>query len=373
MQKLGDKRYERETIIFVFSNLREMDWIRAVISDTSINFDISIVSLYPNEQAWVARLKSPNVFVTNIQFNKPKDIFRVAIGLFKDLGRNKSRLIVAHGFYSSIAAIIAGKLRFKTRIVTVRHHGRGHYETPVLYRLDRFISHFSHRVVAISELTKKLLLSEGVPTDKIIVIPNAIDVLKFSTPAGNPREVVLGNFGFNDSHFVIGVLSRFVDWKGIRYSLEAFSRILETNPEARLVLVNSNAKNDLLDGMIEKIGHRYIFKIDEVEDIPAFYSSLDVFVHTPISFDAEPFGLVYLEGLASGTNCIFTLSGVALDLEQLERFAWLVDYNSAKEIENSINLVIQGESREKIPADYLSDFTIESYLRQFREFINNVL
>jgi len=373
MQKYIDKANKRETVIFVFSNLREMDWIKAVISDTSIDCDISIVSLFPNEQAWLASLRSSSVFVTNIQFDNPKDTFSAAIGLFKDIRRNKSSLIIAHGFYASIAAIIAGKLSFIKKVITVRHHGRGHYENPVLHRLDRFISRYSYKVIAISELTKKLFLSEGVDRDKIIVIPNAIDVSKFNSPAISPREVVLGNFGFSDSHFVIGVVSRFVDWKGIRYILEAFSRIIETNPDARLVLVNSNAKNELLDSMIEKIGNSYIFKIDEVEDIPSFYSSLDVFVHTPISFDAEPFGLVYLESLASGTNCIFTESGVALDLQHLERYAWLVRYNSAEEIESSINSIIQGGNREKIPTDYLSDFTIQSYVRVFREFMSNVV
>ena len=373
MQKNINQEGKRETIIFAFSNLREMDWIKAMISDTSIDYDISIVSLFPNEQVWLASLRSSSVFVRNIQFNHPKDTLSAAINLFKDISRKKPSLIVAHGFYASIAAIIAGKLSFQKKVVTVRHHGRGHYENPVLHRLDRFISRFSYRVVAISELTKKLLLSEGVASDKIIVIPNAIDVSKFSTPAVSPREVVLSNFGFSDSHFVIGVISRFVDWKGIRYILEAFSQIIETNPDVRLILVNSNAKNDLLDGMIEKIGNSYIFKIDEVEDIPSFYSSLDVFVHTPISFDAEPFGLVYLESLASGTNCIFTESGVALDLHQLERYAWLVRYNSSEEIESSINSIIQGGNREKIPTNYLSDFTIQSYVRVFREFVTNVI
>jgi len=372
MQKIK-KINKRETIVFVFSNLREMDWIREVISDMSINFDISIVSLYSSEQAWIAKFKSPIVSTTHLQFDHPKDIFMAAICLYKVLRRKKSRLIVAHGFYSSIASIIAGKLRFPTTIVTVRHHGRGHYEDWILNHLDRFISVFSHKVIAISELTKQLLLSEGVPRGKIIVIPNAIEVLKFNNPAITSRAIVLGNFGFNDSNFVIGVISRFVDWKGIKYTLEAFSRILETNPEVRLVLVNSSGENDVLDGMIQKIGPRYIFKIDEVEDIPSFYKSLDVFVHTPISFDAEPFGLVYLEGLASGTNCIFTKSGVALDLPQIERYVWLVAHESSEEIEVSINSVIQGGTKEKIPSDYLTNFSIPTYIRVFREFITSVL
>ena len=372
MQKL-EKVNRRETITFVFSNLREMDWIREVIRDTSIDFDISIVSLYPSEQAWIAKLKSPIVSTTHIQFIKPKDLFIGTICLFKVLRKTKSRLIVAHGFYSSIAAIIAGKLRFPTKIVSVRHHGRGHYENAILFGLDCFISVFSHRVIAISELTKQLLLSEGVARNKIVVIPNAIEVMKFNNLTKTPRAAVLSKFGFNDSHFVIGVISRFVDWKGIKYVLEAFSRILETTPEARLVLANSSGKNDLLDEMIQKIGYKYIYKIDEVEDIPSFYSSLDVFVHTPTSFDAEPFGLVYLEGLASGTNCIFTKSGVALELPQIERYAWVVSHKSSEEIEVSINSVIHGEIKEKIPSDYLSNFRIQSYIREFRQFITSVL
>ena len=373
MQRIRKRPEIRETIVFLFSNLRQMDWIEAVISDLSKDYEIFILALYPEEQEWLEGMRSPSTTINVVRFCKPNNIFRAVIDLHRVLGITKSRIVVAHGFYASIAAVVAGKIRLLTRVITVRHHGRGHYENFLLNGLDRFISNYSNKIIAISELTKRLLLSEGVGANKIIVLPNAIDVDKFYCVPNKPRDVVLSEFGFDDSNFVIGVISRFVDWKGIRFIIEAFVQILETNPEARLVLANSNRGNSSLEELLAKIDQKFIFRIDDVGDIPSFYRSLDVFVHTPISFDAEPFGLVYLEGLASGTNCVFTKSGVIHDLREIERYAWLVDFNSSEEIECSIRSVIEGGNKEKISLEYLADFTIETYVRNFRKFVFDVL
>jgi glycosyltransferase involved in cell wall biosynthesis len=175
-------------------------------------------------------------------------------------------------------------------------------------------------------------------------------------------------FGFNHSHFVIGVLSRFVDSKGINHIVEAFSRLLESEPHARLILANAHGKNDSLDFLIQSLEKKYVVKIEDIGEIERFYSSLDVFVHTPISFDAEPSGLVYLESLASGVNSIFTRSGVALEIDNLEAYSWVVDYENSTEIENTIKSIMRGETKEKITTEYLSRFTIETYVENFRSF-----
>jgi len=347
-----------------------MDWISAVIRDTAKNNDVAIFSLYPTEQEWLIKLSTANIKVENIKFDRPKDIFKVISRLVKALSSNN--IVVAHGFYSSIAAVVSGKLRFAKTVVTVRHHGKGHYENMVLKNLDRFISYNSNKVIAISDLTRELLLSEGVPQKKIIVIPNAIDVNRFIRKLPNPREEFLRQLGLNDSHFVIGMVSRFVAWKGINYTIEAFRQLLMFSPNARLVLANAQGKNDYLDDLIATFEENHIVKIDNIGDIGDFYQSLDVFVHTPTSLDAEPSGLVYLEGLASGVNCVFTKSGVALELEELDRYAWLVDFKNSRDIEVAIQSIIEGECKEIPTTEYLSRFTIESYIENFGSFINEI-
>jgi glycosyltransferase involved in cell wall biosynthesis len=345
-----------------------MDWIKAVIVDMSKDHEVTVLTLYPMEQMWFSRLSGPSIRVRNIQFDKPKDIFNAIRFAFSIIGATRSKVIIAHGFYASIVAVTAGKVRFLKKIVTVRHHGRGHYDYPVLNLLDRYISRLSNRVIAISELTRTLLLNEGVPDKKIVVVSNAIDIHKFRNISKRSKEEFLMRFGFNHSHFVIGVLSRFVDSKGINHIVEAFSRLLESEPHARLILANAHGKNDSLDFLIQSLEKKYVVKIEDIGEIERFYSSLDVFVHTPISFDAEPSGLVYLESLASGVNSIFTRSGVALEIDNLEAYSWVVDYENSTEIENTIKSIMRGETKEKITTEYLSRFTIETYVENFRSF-----
>jgi glycosyltransferase involved in cell wall biosynthesis len=372
MSKAKNSTKQRDAVILVFSNLREMDWIKAVITDMSEDHRLIVLTLYPVEQDWLNRYKSPNVSIYNTEFNKPIDIFKAIWNLLKSMKFSKSKVMIAHGFYASLAAVTAGKLRFLKKVVTVRHHGRGHYENPVLNALDRYISQHSYRLFAISELTRNLFLAEGVPERKIYQLPNAIDVSRFSSHSKKSRKEFLNQFGFNESHFVIGVLSRFVDSKGINYTLEAFSRLLELAPHARLILANAHGTNELLDNLIQSTGEKFIVKIKDIGEVEDFYKSLDVFVHTPISFDAEPSGLVYLESLASGVNTIFTKSGVALELDGLENYSWIVDFENSVEIENAIKSIMHGEAKDKITAEYLSRFTIQAYVENFRSIYTEI-
>jgi glycosyltransferase involved in cell wall biosynthesis len=74
--------------------------------------------------------------------------------------------------------------------------------------------------------------------------------------------------------------------------------------------------------------------------MPSFFQEIDVFVHVPTSRTAEAFGLVYLEALASGVTCIFTLSGIVAEFPSLSSHFFKVDYRSSDEIRDTIAKII---------------------------------
>ena len=57
----------------------------------------------------------------------------------------------------------------------------------------------------------------------------------------------------------------------------------------------------------------------------AAYSIMDIFIHAPIAYDEEAFGLVYLEAMASAIPCIFTISGISGSIIKIIKMLLLLD------------------------------------------------
>jgi glycosyltransferase involved in cell wall biosynthesis len=360
------------TIIYVISNLREMDWLVDNIQDLSSDHRLVVVNFSPRGVAGFKDMLNTKIKVFNLVFEKPKHLFRVIFQVGRIFLVFKPKLVLAHGFFSSLATVVAGRVTRVRRIITVRHHGKGHEDDFILRFGDLVISKMSHKLIAISESTKSTLLEEGVPKEKIVVIPNAIDLRKFKSRPMHSRYEVLTSFGLNESDFVVGVISRFVEWKGIEYILQAFDQVTKVKSNARLILANVDEKNDKLAQSLSRFEKGRVFVIETLIDVPSFYQSVDVFVHTPVALDAEPAGMVYLEALASEVPSIFTVSGLARQISNLDKYAWVVDFKDPVGIASALLEISEGRQKEKISLDALSPYDIETHTTSLRKLIADI-
>ena len=81
----------------------------------------------------------------------------------------------------------------------------------------------------------------------------------------------------------------------------------------------------------------------------AAYSIMDIFIHVPIAYDEEAFGLVYLEAMASAIPCIFTISGISGKIIKNNRNALIVGYKSSIDIFKALDkLILNKHLRETI-------------------------
>lgn len=95
---------------------------------------------------------------------------------------------------------------------------------PLVYRRWPF--------VVVSPSTRDDLVRRGVPRDRIVVIPNGLDHEKYSAGSQEP-----------DPELVVFV-GRIEFYKGVDVLLDAWSRVLERRPGARLVLVGAGTAED---------------------------------------------------------------------------------------------------------------------------------
>lgn len=124
-------------------------------------------------------------------------------------------------------------------------HGT-HQENSIRYRLIRrletHICHEAAHITTICEGLKNDLITRGIASDKITVIPNAVDLNQFTEIADYQSK---SNTGFPDwmrpyqleNCFVIGFIGSLYAYEGIDLAIEAFTLIKPQLRSAKLLIV----------------------------------------------------------------------------------------------------------------------------------------
>lgn len=124
------------------------------------------------------------------------------------------------------------------------------------YRLTRGLETYAlKRVDAITTICEGLrndIVARGIPTDKVTVIPNAVDADDFS-PGGVPDESLKHQLGLRGAR-VIGYIGSFYAYEGLDTLIAALPRILEHAPDVRLLLAGGGPQEAALKQQAALLG-----------------------------------------------------------------------------------------------------------------------
>jgi glycosyltransferase involved in cell wall biosynthesis len=285
-----------------------------------------------------------NIPVLDLRCKGKSDFFLTFIRIFLHLLTHRPHVIHTHLIKANLLGLTAGwMLHIKRRIYT-RHHATVHYdEHPSGRKWDVLCNSLATDIVAISQNIKNILIDwDKADGTKISVIPHGFDFAYFNTVEPERINTIRTKYDIpKDSYPVIGVIARYMQWKGIQYIIPAFKEIKKKFPQARLVLANAHGSyekelRELLRLLPEDSFTEIIFE----EDLAALYRLFDVYVHVPVDPHAEAFGQTYVEALVSGIPSVFTLSGIATEFVEHKNNAWVVDYKNSDQIEEGINVLL---------------------------------
>lgn len=159
------------------------------------------------------------------------------------------------------------------------------------------------RVIVCSESMKNEICSHfNLPADKVDVIPNAIDASKYQIPVD--RGAVRQRYGVGWGEKLILCVGRLVPQKGIEYFIRAIPLIARRYPEAKYIIVGEGWSRDLLEAEARATGQNQKIKFTGFasdKDVIELMTSADVLIVPSIY---EPFGIVALEGMATGVPVV---------------------------------------------------------------------
>lgn len=241
-----------------------------------------------------------------------------------------------HLFHASLIGILAAKLAgIKKRIYTRHHSDLHHTYHPHAVKYDLLINKMATHIIAVSSNVKEILVTkENTAATKVTVIPHGLPAATLSEPISEERiEKVRRTYNYGNRQPVIGIISRFVEFKGIHYSIPAFKDLLKLFPNALLVLANAGGSyENEINALLEELPADRYLKIKFESDAPALLKSFDAFVHTPVNSTLEAFGQVYIEAMTYGVPIVCTKSGIACEVLIDKHNALICDYRDSVSI-----------------------------------------
>lgn len=339
-------------LIYIISDIDkalEFEWAATYLSP---HFDMQFILLNPADSDLESFLKNNNIPVYRVMYRGKKDLIHAFKKVYKILKQNKPDIVHCHLLLANIIGLSAAKLaKVKKRIYT-RHHSSYHHiyhKHGIIY--DKLSNKLATDIVAISPIVKEILVNwEKVPEKKVKIIPHGLPENIFSNINDEDIELIKSKYYLHDYKPVIGVISRFTEWKGVQYIIPAFSLLLNEYPNAKLVLANATGdyENEINNLLMQLSADSYV-KINFEPNMPALFKTFDVFVHVPIDNHSEAFGQVYIEALAGVIPMVCTLSGIANECVKHLENAIVVDYKNSNEIYNGVKLILENKNiKEKL-------------------------
>jgi glycosyltransferase involved in cell wall biosynthesis len=175
-----------------------------------------------------------------------------------------------------------------------RHWGGGLKHAALLAACEDLVLRRADLVVTVSDVLTQELLERGIEADKIVTIPNGVDLDQFLPAADVSR--LRADLGLGHAT-VVGFIGTFGPWHGVEILVQAFAKAIFSAPElqssSRLLLVGDGVRAVAVRELIDRLGiGRFVIMTGVVPQAaaPDYVSVFDVAVAPTVpNPDGTPF------------------------------------------------------------------------------------
>ncbi|MDP1853337.1 MAG: glycosyltransferase family 4 protein [Candidatus Omnitrophota bacterium] len=220
----------------------------------------------------------------------------------------------------------------------------------------RVFACWGEKVIAISEAVKKHLVDDfKVSNEKVRLVYNGI---KIGPRQEFNRKDLRKKLGLKDAP-VVGIVARLSPVKGHKYLIEAMRYVVNTKPQAQLLIVGDGPSKEALSALTEKLNLKEnIIFLRPRQNLEELFALMDVYVSPSLQ---EGLGLAILEAQANYVPVVAFATGGIKDIIRHEINGLLVRSFVIKELAGAILKLILDEELARRLKKEAYNFVAENF------------
>ncbi len=227
--------------------------------------------------------------------------------------------------------------------------------------------------------SRRHLQHEGVPEDKIAVIPNGHDVSIFQPPADERqrlRGMIRSQLGLADTEVVAITVGRLIPTKRVNDGIDALAMLSEQHPNLRLLVVGIGAEQAALVNQVSRLGlsNRVLF-LGKRHDVPHLLQAVDLCL-----FPSEVEGLPnsVIEAALSGLPIVACDIPGIWDIVGPGHEDWVVPCRQPTRLAAAVAKILThradaAEHAHEIQQRAMTKFSIRDVVRQWCNYYDRIL
>jgi glycogen(starch) synthase len=229
----------------------------------------------------------------------------------------KFDLVVAHDWLSVIAGITIRKELGIPLAFHVHSNERGRTlgnGSGVVSSIENRGGQMADMVITVSYAMQDELIQAGFPAETIRVCYNGVDPKKYSPDQVSQvrTKEIRRKYNLKDDDMMILFVGRLVWIKGVDKLIRAMPQVLQTIPNAKLVIIGLGDMREYLEGLVRNLHLedfvKFRFEFIPEEERIAHYATCDIAAYPSLY---EPFGIVTLEAMSMEKPVVVGAAGTS--------------------------------------------------------------
>ena len=245
----------------------------------------------------------------------------------------------------------------KTKVIFTEH-GRFYPDSISFKRkiINPLLSLVTAKITAISDATKKALITyENLSEEKIEVIYNGIEKIKFQDRETEKLDSLKEKLNLNSNDFILGTIARFDPIKNHEMMIRAIAELNSEGLSCTLILVGDGENKQQLEYLVEQLNISEKVVMTGYQPNPKYYFKLfDVFLLTSFS---EGTSMTLLEAMSLGLPTIVTDVGGNPEIITHNKNGFVIPSNNTASLKMAIrSLHDNTEIKYKFSFNAVDDF-----------------
>jgi L-malate glycosyltransferase len=303
---------------------------------------------------------------------------RAVVALRASLKRLRPDIVHANSLRAGLAASLAA-LGMKTKIIWHIHDMLPRHPLGVAIRLFALVLRPT-RIVAVSDAAAEAFRGSFSFEGRVSTMYNGVDLARF--PRKGPTSLGLREaIGVPEDAFLVCAVGQICARKGLLELLDAFEQIYSSAPGMHLVIAGKvvfvheeTYFGSLLRAVAEPGLADRVHFAGEVRDVSGLLQAADLMV---LNSREEPFGLVLVEAMSSGTAVLATRVGGIPEIVRDSENGWLIEKSDTPGLARKLLELSKDRSLLKKVAqtahdETCSQFSLEKFHKRLHRFYSEL-